>query len=40
MRCHLLVSYGRNCTAKIIDLSIKNSTKEKLFGVTGPILER
>ena len=40
MKCHLLVSSGRNCTAKIVDLSIKNSTKEKLLRVTGSTLER
>ena len=32
-KCHLLVSSDENCTAKIEDFSIKNSTKEKLLGV-------
>ena len=32
-KCHLLVSSDENCTAKIEEFSIKNSTKEKLLGV-------
>ena len=32
-KCHLLVSSDENCTAKIEDFSIKNSTKENLLGV-------
>ena len=32
-KCHLLVSSGERCTAKIEDFSIKNSTEEKLLGV-------
>ena len=32
-KCHLLVSSGEVCTAKIEDLTIENSTKEKLLGV-------
>ena len=31
-KCHLLVSSGGRCTAKIEDFSIKNSTKEKQLG--------
>ena len=30
-KCHLLVSSNESCTAKIEDISIKNSTEEKLF---------
>ena len=30
-KCHLLVSSDENCTAKIEDFSIKNSTEEKLL---------
>ena len=33
-KCHLLVSSDESCTAKIEDFSIKNSTEEKLLGVT------
>ena len=32
-KCHLSVSFGESCTAKIEDFSIKNSAEEKLFGV-------
>ena len=32
-KCNLLVSSNENCTAKIEDFSIKNSTKENLLGV-------
>ena len=32
-KCHLLVSSDENCTAKIEDFNIKNSTEEKLLGV-------
>ena len=32
-KCHLLVSSNENCTAKIDDFSINNSTEEKLLGV-------
>ena len=32
-KCHLLVISNENCTAKIEDFNIKNSTEEKLFGV-------
>ena len=32
-KCHLLVSSDESCTAKTEDFCIKNSTKEKLFGV-------
>ena len=33
-KCHLLVSSDESCTVKIEDFSIKNSTEEKLLGVT------
>ena len=29
-KCHLSVSFGESCTAKIEDFSIKNSAEEKL----------
>ena len=32
-KCHLSVSFGESCTAKIEDFSIKNSAEEKLLGV-------
>ena len=32
-KCHLVVSSDESCTAKIEDLSLKNSTEKKLLGV-------
>ena len=31
-KCHLVVSSDESCTAKIEDVSIKNSTKKKTVG--------